>query len=157
MTEKRKRREKSQRVVGLEKPRTTEKAQPKELEAPVSREWLNAHFRTNLDQMSPNEVGGLGWTDEEILELEKYIHKWNEILGLRKKFKLRPFKAEVGGNEMDPMKKTRSENGVLYLNRFGPNYMYCPDVFVAHEIGHDVEVKLGDFRNSEEMRTFLNR
>ena len=129
--------------------------QPRELRAPVSLGWLNTHFGTNLDQLGANTVQTQGWSDQDILRLEQYINKWNSILYTN--FWLQPFKGET---EVDrkgrAITTTHSEDGVLYLNRTGINYMYCLDVFVAHEIGHYLELKEGRFKDSEEMRRFRN-
>ncbi|MCX6695782.1 MAG: HEAT repeat domain-containing protein [Candidatus Altiarchaeota archaeon] len=138
-----------------EEPRIIEKVQPRSLKTPVSRSWLNKHFNVNLDEMSASSVAKMGWTVEDVVELEVCVPRWNEALGASN-FHLMPFK-EVGSDVDDTRSRTRSEEGVLYLNMFGPTYLHCPDVFVAHEGGHYLEKILGKFKSSSSMREARNR
>ena len=143
--------EKPQRQVPRE-PDIAGKVEPLEIRTPVSRDWLNTHFKADLDQMSAAAVGGQGWTEEEVLRLEGYVKKWNGILGVE--MKLHPFKEPIAVSGK-PIETTCSEGGVLYLNRISTNYMFCPDVFVAHEVGHYIET-MEFFGDSDAMRRTRN-
>jgi hypothetical protein len=129
--------------------------EPMDLRGEVSRVWLNRHFNIGLDEMGAAAVWKMGWTKQDILKLEACVGKWNKLL--KTDFKLMPFsgKTNAAGSGR-PIDRTCSEDGVLYLDRFGPNYMECLDVFVAHEIGHYIELKRGDFRDSGDLRAFMN-
>ena len=110
-------REGEKQVSGKERSyegRISDKVQLKRTGTPASREWLNRHFGTQLDQMSAAQIGEMGWTDGQIEELEKYIDKWNGIFITH--VKLQPFKekAEVEGRE-GSITETAMENGILYL------------------------------------------
>lgn len=122
----------------------------------VSKKWLKAHFDTDLDQMGFETVIERGWSKDEILQLEGKVNFWSRILGTS--FKVQPFKKEfkVEGLKKKSITTTCSEGGVLYLHSFGPNYLFCADVFIAHEIGHYLEEKVGGFKNADEMRAFRN-
>ncbi len=123
---------------------------------PVSRKWLNRHFNTSLDRMSATAVQQQGWTEQEIVRLGECVGTWNRIL--KSDLKLLPFgeRAEKPGGGR-AIGETCSEDGVLYLNLTGSNYMHCPDIFVAHENGHYRELVQGGFQSSKRMREVLNR